>query len=63
MEIFKYMIYGPTYWNGKRTMIIEPDSDLQRLWARDTADLGALDVFHFITFLIPNNSDLFDQLL
>ena len=28
----------------------EPDSDLQRLWARDTEDLGAIVVilFHFI---------------
>ena len=39
---------GSTNWNVKRTMIIEPDSDLQRLWARDTDDLGALEVFHSI---------------
>ena len=25
----------------------EPDSDLQRLWARDTKDLGVLEVFYF----------------
>ena len=40
---------GSTNWNVKRTMIIEPDSDLQRHWARDTEDLGALEVFHFIS--------------
>ena len=27
----------------------EPDSDLQRLWARNTEDLDALEVFYFIT--------------
>ena len=41
---------GSTNWNVKRTMIIEPDSDLQRFWARDTEDLGALEVFYFISF-------------
>ena len=41
---------GSTNWNVKRTMVIEPDSDLQSLWARDTEDLGALEVFHFISF-------------
>ena len=34
--------------NVKRTIIFEPDPDLQRLWAWDTEDLGALEVFHFI---------------
>ena len=29
----------------------EPDSDLQRLWARDSKDLGALKVFYFIHFI------------
>ena len=28
----------------------ESDSDLQRLWARDTEDLGALEDFHFISY-------------
>ena len=31
------------------TMIIETDSHLQRLLARDTEDLGAEEVFHFIS--------------
>ena len=26
----------------------EPDSDFQRLWARDTDNLGALEDFYFI---------------
>ena len=43
---------GSTNWNVKRTMIIEPHSDLKRLWARDIEDLGALEVFHFIPRLI-----------
>ena len=35
-------------------MIIETDSDLQRLWAQDTNDLGALEVFHFhLIFIDP----------
>ena len=28
----------------------EPDADIERLWDRDTEDLGALEVFHFISF-------------
>ena len=31
-------------------MITEPDSDLQRLWARDTEDLGALEGFFSFLF-------------
>ena len=27
----------------------EPDSDLQRLWARDTEDLGTFEAVHFIS--------------
>ena len=29
----------------------EPDSDLQRLWARDTEDLGAIKKYIFILIL------------
>ena len=41
-------------------MLIKPDSDLQRLRARDTEDLGALEVFHFIQIQVTSTLTMFD---